>query len=237
MAVLIPMTAIHLDSRGGSISAFAGCGERLQGGGLPWPVTVLVVIGLGALVGLANGMLVERGIDSSSPRRHGTSSLGLNAWSPGGRRWFADLQPPLWKFPAISGRGRCRRSMWRSSESGCGWSSSMQLGGYLSCSAPARGGRAQRSPPGATHAPSLGSSPRDAAPRSAGRGAAVAASGRQTLGGRSILSCRPSRPALSARPRSVGRVNRLGTILAVAGIEVTSPGLNQLGATLFSRRC
>src|SRR5207244_3518298 len=61
LAVFIPMTANHFDLSAGfnlGISQVLAIG--LQGQGLPWPVTVLVVIGLGALVGLANGLLVTR---------------------------------------------------------------------------------------------------------------------------------------------------------------------------------
>src|SRR6202034_2577339 len=74
----------------------------LQGQGLPWQAAVLTVLLMGALVGLANGILVTRiKIDSFiATLGTGTVLYGLNAWYTGGQQVLADLPAP---FLAISG--------------------------------------------------------------------------------------------------------------------------------------
>src|ERR1700683_2939330 len=61
LAVCIPMTSDHFDLSAGfnlGISQLLAIG--LQGQGLPWWAAVLAVLMMGALVGLANGILVTR---------------------------------------------------------------------------------------------------------------------------------------------------------------------------------
>src|ERR1700691_1423362 len=103
LAVFIPMTANHFDLSAGfnlGISQVLAIG--LQGQGLPWWAAVLAVLMMGALVGLANGILVTRvKIDSFiATLGMGTVLYGLHAWYTGGQQVLADLPPP---FLAISG--------------------------------------------------------------------------------------------------------------------------------------
>jgi len=92
LAVFIPMTANHFDLSAGfnlGISQVLAIG--LQGQGLPWWAAVIAVLLMGALVGLANGVLVTRvKIDSFiATLGTGTVLYGLNAWYTGPRyiRW------------------------------------------------------------------------------------------------------------------------------------------------------
>ena len=97
------MTANHFDLSAGfnlGISQVLAIG--LQGQGLPWWAAVIVVLLMGALVGLANGLLVTRvKIDSFiATLGTGTVLYGLNAWYTGGQQVLADLPRP---FLDISG--------------------------------------------------------------------------------------------------------------------------------------
>ena len=103
LAVFIPMTANHFDLSAGfnlGISQVLAIG--LQGQGVPWWGAVLLVLLMGAAVGLVNGLLVTRvKIDSFiATLGTGTVLYGLNAWYTGGQQVLADLLPP---FLAISG--------------------------------------------------------------------------------------------------------------------------------------
>ena len=103
LAVFIPMTANHFDLSAGfnlGISQVLAIG--LQGQGVPWWGAVLLVLLMGAVVGLVNGLLVTRvKIDSFiATLGTGTVLYGLNAWYTGGQQVLADLPPP---FLAISG--------------------------------------------------------------------------------------------------------------------------------------
>src|SRR5476649_1440992 len=103
LAVFIPMTANHFDLSAGfnlGISQVLAIG--LQGQGLPWWAAIIAVLLMGALVGLANGILVTRvKIDSFiATLGTGTVLYGLNAWYTGGQQVLADLPRP---FLAISG--------------------------------------------------------------------------------------------------------------------------------------
>ena len=103
LAVFIPMTANHFDLSAGfnlGISQVLAIG--LQGQGLPWWAAVIAVLLMGALVGLANGVLVTRvKIDSFiATLGTGTVLYGLNAWYTGGQQVLAPLPPA---FLAISG--------------------------------------------------------------------------------------------------------------------------------------
>src|SRR5580700_9242994 len=103
LAVFIPMTANHFDLSAGfnlGISQVLAIG--LQGQGLPWWAAVVAVLIMGALVGLANGLLVTRvKIDSFiATLGTGTVLYGLNAWYTGGQQVLASLPDA---FLAISG--------------------------------------------------------------------------------------------------------------------------------------
>jgi ribose transport system permease protein len=236
LAVFIPMTANHFDLSAGfnlGISQVLAIG--LQGQGLPWWAAVLLVLLMGALVGLVNGLLVTRvKIDSFiATLGTGTVLYGLNAWYTGGQQVLADLPPP---FLAISGTIGVvpapalytlvvSLALWVAFEY-------LPLGRYLYV---------------------LGASPRTAelngisAKRYVTLGfvaAGVLASfagivlqsqlqvGQSSVGQEYLLPAFTAAllGATSIRP---GRVNVWGTVLAVAVLAVTVAGLNQLGAPFF----
>jgi ribose transport system permease protein len=68
---------------------------------LPWQLAVLLVLALGAVVGLINGLLVTRARINSFIATLGTGTvlLGLNQWYTGGRQVVGALPP---EFTAIS---------------------------------------------------------------------------------------------------------------------------------------
>jgi ribose transport system permease protein len=236
LAVFIPMTANHFDLSAGfnlGISQVLAIG--LQGQGVPWWGAVLLVLLMGAVVGLVNGLLVTRvKIDSFiATLGTGTVLYGLNAWYTGGQQVLADLPPP---FLAISGTIGIvpapalytlivSLALWIAFE----W---LPLGRYLYV---------------------LGASPRTAelngisARRYVTLGfvaAGILASfagivlqsqlqvGQSSVGQEYLLPAFTSAllGATSVRP---GRVNVWGTVLAVAVLAVTVAGLNQLGAPFF----
>lgn len=236
LAVFIPMTANHFDLSAGfnlGISQVLAIG--LQGQGLPWWAAVIAVLLMGALVGLANGLLVTRvKIDSFiATLGTGTVLYGLNAWYTGGQQVLADLPDP---FLAISGSIGfvpapalytliVSLGLWIVFEY-------LPLGRYLYV---------------------LGASPRTAelngisAKRYVTLGfiaAGVLASfagivlqsqlqvGQSSVGQEYLLPAFTAAllGATSIRP---GRVNVWGTVLAVAVLAVTVAGLNQLGAPFF----
>jgi len=236
LAVLIPMTANHFDLSAGfnlGISQVLAIG--LQGEGLPWPVTVLVVIGLGALVGLANGLLVTRvRIDSFiATLGTGTVLYGLNAWYTGGQQVVADLPPA---FVEISGNlgpvplpaiyvAIVSIGLWLVFEF-------LPLGRYLYVLG-ASTRAAELNGISARRYVTLGFI-------AAGTLASVAGVvlqsqlqvGQSSVGQEYLLPAFTAAllGATSIRP---GRVNVWGTILAVAVLAVTVAGLNQLGAPFF----
>jgi ribose transport system permease protein len=236
LAVFIPMTANHFDLSAGfnlGISQVLAIG--LQGQGLPWWAAVIAVLMMGALVGLANGILVTRvKIDSFiATLGTGTVLYGLNAWYTGGQQVLADLPPA---FLAISGSLGivplpalytliCSLGLWIVFEY-------LPLGRYLYV---------------------LGASPRAAelngisAKRyvtlgfiEAGTLASFAGIvlqsqlqiGQSSVGQEYLLPAFTAAllGATSVRP---GRVNVWGTVLAVSVLAVTVAGLNQLGAPFF----
>jgi ribose transport system permease protein len=236
LAVFIPMTANHFDLSAGfnlGISQVLAIG--LQGQGLPWWLAVLVVLIMGALVGLANGILVTRiKIDSFiATLGTGTVLYGLNAWYTGGQQVLADLPP---QFLAISGSIGivplpavytlvCSLGLWIVFEY-------LPLGRYLYV---------------------LGASPRAAelngisAKRYVTLGFVAAGTlasfagivlqsqlqiGQSSVGQEYLLPAFTAAllGATSVRP---GRVNVWGTVLAVSVLAVTVAGLNQLGAPFF----
>ena len=236
LAVFIPMTANHFDLSAGfnlGISQVLAIG--LQGQGLPWWAAVAIVLMMGALVGLANGVLVTRVKIDSFIATLGTGTIlyGLNAWYTGGQQVLADLPRP---FLAISGSIGvvplpaiytliCSLGLWIVFEY-------LPLGRFLYV---------------------LGASPRAAelngisAKRyvtlgfvAAGMLASFAGVvlqsqlqiGQSSVGQEYLLPAFTAAllGATSVRP---GRVNVWGTVLAVSVLAVTVAGLNQLGAPFF----
>jgi ribose transport system permease protein len=236
LAVFIPMTANHFDLSAGfnlGISQVLAIG--LQGQGLPWWAAVIAVLAMGALVGLANGVLVTRvKIDSFiATLGTGTVLYGLNAWYTGGQQVLADLPPP---FLAISGSIGVvpLPAVYTLVVSLCLWIvfEYLPLGRFLYV---------------------LGASPRAAelngisARRYVTLGFVAAGTlasfagivlqsqlqiGQSSVGQEFLLPAFTAAllGATSVRP---GRVNVWGTVLAVSVLAVTVAGLNQLGAPFF----
>jgi ribose transport system permease protein len=236
LAVFIPMTANHFDLSAGfnlGISQVLAIG--LQGQGLPWWAAVIAVLLMGALVGLANGILVTRvKIDSFiATLGTGTVLYGLNAWYTGGQQVLADLPPQFLAISASIGYVplpalytlAVSLTLWIVFEY-------LPLGRYLYV---------------------LGASPRAAelngisAKRyvtigfvAAGMLASFAGIvlqsqlqiGQSSVGQEYLLPAFTAAllGATSVRP---GRVNVWGTVLAVSVLAVTVAGLNQLGAPFF----
>ena len=105
LAVMIPMTANHFDL---SVAGMIGLSQILAIGlqtreGLPWWVACAIVLAIGALVGVVNGVLVARVRIHSFIATLGTGSilLGLLQWYTGGRQVIGSLDPA---FTAIAGR-------------------------------------------------------------------------------------------------------------------------------------
>jgi ribose transport system permease protein len=236
LSVFIPMTANQFDlSAGFNIGISQVFAIGLQAQGLPWWAAVIVVVLMGAFVGLLNGLLVTRiKIDSFiATLGTGTVLYGLNAWYTGGQQVLGDLPPA---FLAISGNVGIvptpalyvlvvSLALWLVFEF-------LPLGRYLYV---------------------LGASPRAAelngisAKRyvtlgfiAAGTLAAFAGVvlqsqlqvGQSSVGQEYLLPAFTAAllGATSIRP---GRVNVWGTVLAVAVLAVTVAGLNQLGAPFF----
>ena len=94
LAVFLPMTANHFDL---SVGFLLGISQvlviGLQGQGLTWPEASAVVMLLGAVVGLTNGILVTIvGIDSFiATLGTGTLLYGFNEWYTGGQQVVAGL--------------------------------------------------------------------------------------------------------------------------------------------------
>lgn len=95
LAVMIPLAANRFDL---STASVAGIGQVLANGlqtqqHLPWPMACLLVLAMGAVVGLANGLLVTRArIDSFiATLGTGTVLLGLNQWYTGGQQVVGPL--------------------------------------------------------------------------------------------------------------------------------------------------
>ncbi|MFD1983051.1 ABC transporter permease [Mesorhizobium newzealandense] len=103
LAAMIPIAANRFDL---SVAFVLGIAQvlaiGLQGIGIPWPVVVVLILLLGALVGLINGILVTVvGIDSFiATLGTGTVLLGINQWYTGGQQVLANLPD---SFLALSG--------------------------------------------------------------------------------------------------------------------------------------
>ncbi len=236
LAVFVPMTANHFDLSVGFLLGFSQVLViGLQGDGLNWPEASGVVLLIGAAVGLANGFLVTFiGIDSFiATLGTGTLIYGLNEWYTGGQQVVATLPD---SFTAISGTvaGVPLPALYVLAAGGALFLAFeyLPVGRFLYV---------------------LGASPRTAALNgiSAQRyvtGAFVVAGvfaafagivlqsqlqvGQSSVGPEYLLPAFTAAllGATSVRP---GRVNVLGTLLAVAVLAVTVAGLNQLGAPFF----
>ena len=236
LAVFIPMAANHFDL---SVGFLLGIAQvlviGLQGNGLAWPAAAGLVLLLGAAVGLANGVLVTFvGIDSFiATLGTGTLIYGINEWYTGGQQVIATLPD---SFTAISGvvLGVPLPALYVLAAGGVLFVvfEYLPVGRYLYV---------------------LGASPRTAelngiaarryvtaAFLAAGVLAAAAGIvlqsqlqvGQSSVGPEYLLPAFTAAllGATSVRP---GRVNVLGTLLAVAVLAVTVAGLNQLGAPFF----
>ncbi len=236
LAVFVPMTANHFDL---SVGFMLGIAQvlviGLQGDGLSWPMAAGAVLLLGAGVGLLNGVLVTFvGIDSFiATLGVGTLIYGCNEWYTGGQQVVASLPG---SFLAISGAvaGLPLPALYVAAIGGAlfVFFEYLPAGRYLYV---------------------LGASPRTAelngisarryvtaAFVAAGMLAALAGIvlqsqlevGQSSVGPEYLLPAFTA-ALLGATSVKPGRVNVLGTLLAVAVLAVTVAGLNQLGAPFF----
>jgi ribose transport system permease protein len=236
LAVFLPMTANHFDLSVGfllGISQVLAIG--LQGQGLNWLEASGLVLLLGAVVGLANGILVTIvGIDSFiATLGTGTLLYGFNEWYTGGQQVVATLPE---SFTNISGAVLgvplpaiyvlvLSIALWIGFEY-------LPVGRYLYVlgasvrAAELNGISPKRYVTGAFLATGI---------ISAFAGIVLQSQlqvGQSSVGQEYLL---PSFTAALLGATSVrpGRVNVWGTILAVAVLAVTVAGLNQLGAPFF----
>ena len=105
LAVMIPLAANQFDL---SVASVIGIAQVLANGlqtqqHLPWQLAVLLVLLLGAVVGLINGVLVTRFKINSFIATLGTGTvlLGLNQWYTGGRQVVGLLDPVFLKLSTI----------------------------------------------------------------------------------------------------------------------------------------
>jgi ribose transport system permease protein len=236
LAVLIPMAANHFDLSVGFLLGIAQVlAIGLQGAGVPWPLAALLVVLLGAFVGLCNGLLVTRvGIDSFiATLGTGTLLYGFNEWYTGGQQVLAGLPP---SFTALSGKvlGIPAPALYVLAISLVLWVvfEYLPVGRFLYVlgqsprAAELNGISAQRYVTGAFIAAGV---------IAAWAGVVLQSQlqvGQSSVGQEYLLPAFTAAllGATSVRP---GRVNVWGTILAVAVLAVTVAGLNQLGAPFF----
>lgn len=95
LAVMIPLACNQFDLSAASV---VGISQVLANGlqtqqGLAWPVACAIVLAMGALVGLVNGLLVTRARINSFIATLGTGTLllGINQWYTGGRQVVGQL--------------------------------------------------------------------------------------------------------------------------------------------------
>jgi ribose transport system permease protein len=105
LAVMLPLCANQFDL---SVASTLGIAQVLANGlqtqqHLPWLLAALLILVMGAAVGLINGLLVTRLHINSfiATLGSGTLLLGLNQWYTGGRQIVGILPP---NFVALSGR-------------------------------------------------------------------------------------------------------------------------------------
>jgi ribose transport system permease protein len=72
--------------------------------GMPWPVACLIVIALGGLLGLINGLLVEVAVIDSFIATLGTGTVlySIALWYTGGRQVVGDLPEAFYDISALS---------------------------------------------------------------------------------------------------------------------------------------
>lgn len=95
LAVMIPLACNQFDLSAASV---VGISQVLANGlqtqqGLSWPAACAIVLAMGALVGLVNGLLVTRARINSFIATLGTGTLllGMNQWYTGGRQVVGQL--------------------------------------------------------------------------------------------------------------------------------------------------
>ncbi|UDL94757.1 ABC transporter permease [Lichenihabitans sp. PAMC28606] len=236
LAVFLPMTANHFDlSAGFLLGIVQVLVIGLQGQGLGWVEASALVVVLGALVGLFNGVLVTVvGIDSFiATLGTGTLLYGFNEWYTGGQQVVASLPD---NFTGLSGvvAGIPLPALYVLVLSLILWIvfEFMPMGRHLYVlganprAAELNGISARRYVTGAFVA---------AGATSAFAGIILQSQlqvGQSSVGQEYLLPAFTAAllGATSIRP---GRVNVWGTILAVAVLAVTVAGLNQLGAPFF----
>lgn len=105
LAVMIPLAANQFDLSAASV---LGLAQVLANGlqtqqHLPWPLVCLLILAMGAAVGLVNGLLVTRVRINSFIATLGTGTvlLGLNQWYTGGRQIVGRLDPGFLQLSAI----------------------------------------------------------------------------------------------------------------------------------------
>ena len=236
LAVFLPMTANHFDLSAGFLLGIAQVLViGLQGQGLGWIEASCLVLVLGALVGLFNGVLVTMiGIDSFiATLGTGTLLYGFNEWYTGGQQVVASLPD---NFTNLSGVifGIPLPALYVLVLSIVLWIvfEYLPMGRHLYVlganprAAELNGISAKRYVTGAFMA---------AGATSAFAGIILQSQlqvGQSSVGQEYLLPAFTAAllGATSIRP---GRVNVWGTILAVAVLAVTVAGLNQLGAPFF----
>ncbi|MEM9043597.1 MAG: ABC transporter permease [Pseudomonadota bacterium] len=103
LAAMIPMVAGRIDlTVGYGIVLWHILAISLQLAGVPWPIAVIVVLGMGAFVGFCNGLLVEVAKIDAFIATLGTGTVlyALALWHTGGRQVVGQLDPG---FYAING--------------------------------------------------------------------------------------------------------------------------------------
>jgi ribose transport system permease protein len=244
LAVFVPMAANHFDLSTGFMLGIAqvlaiGLQDPGTAAWLPWWAACLAVVGIGAGVGLLNGVLVTRiGIDSFiATLGTGTVLYGLNQWYTGGQQVLAPLADGFIRLsgavdvaglsvpaPALYVLG-VGIALWLAFEH-------MPVGRFLYVlganprAAELNGIRARRYVTLAFVVSGV---------LAACAGIVLQSQlqvGQSSVGQEYLL---PSFTAalLGATSIRPGRVNVWGTILAVAVLAVTVAGLNQMGAPFF----
>ena len=236
LAVFLPMTANHFDLSAGFMLGIAQVLViGLQGQGLGWIEACALVLVLGSLVGLFNGILVTVvGIDSFiATLGTGTLLYGFNEWYTGGQQVVASLPDAFTNLSGVA-FGIPLPALYVLMFSVILWVvfEYVPMGRHLYVlganprAAELNGISAKRYVTGAFIA---------AGATSAFAGIVLQSQlqvGQSSVGQEYLLPAFTAAllGATSIRP---GRVNVWGTILAVAVLAVTVAGLNQLGAPFF----
>jgi ribose transport system permease protein len=236
LAAMIPIAANRFDL---SVAFVLGISQMLaiglQASGIPWPVVVVLLLGLGALVGLINGIFVTVvGIDSFiATLGTGTVLLGINQWYSGGMQVLAPLPQSFLDLSAVL-YGVPLPAIYVLVISVVMWIvfEYMPIGRFIYVlgvnprSAQLNGISEKKYITGALVASGM---------LSAWAGIVLQSQlqvGQSTVGQEYLL---PAFTAvlLGATAIKPGRVNVWGTIIAVLVLAVTVAGLNQLGAPYF----